>query len=112
MEKDARSFAAESILNRVFRNVPFGFSARLWDGTEISRGGRREPFTLVFRSPAIFRKLMLRPNTLRFAEAFINGQLDVEGDLIAAMQLARQIEDLRLPLGDRIAVAAQLLRIR
>lgn len=112
MEKDARSLVAESILSRIFSNVPFGFAARLWDGTEISMGGKREPFTLVFRSPATFRRLMLRPSTLRFAEAFISGDLEVEGDILAAVRLASRIETLRLGFRDRAVIAAGLLRIR
>lgn len=112
MDNDARSLVAESILSRIFRNVPFGFGARLWDGTEISIGEKREPFTLVFRSPVTFRRLMLRPNTLGFAEAFIRGDLDVEGDVLAAVRLANRIERLRLGIRDRVAIAAELLRLR
>jgi cyclopropane-fatty-acyl-phospholipid synthase len=112
MEKEASSRAAESILGRIFRDLPFGFTARLWDGRQLQVGGEPcEPFTLVFRHAATFRRLMLRPNTLRFAEAFVEGDIDIEGDIFAAVQLAQRIEDLRLGVRDRVAIAARLLKM-
>ena len=85
------------------------FAARLWDGSRLHLGGEGEPFTLVFRSRRSFRKLMLRPNTLRFALAYVNGEIDVEGDLFAAMRLAAYIEALRVSLKDRLAVLRALM---
>lgn len=112
MNRDRRSLAAQSVLGRIFRDVPFGFVARLWDGTEISLGVDLEPFTLVFRDPATFRRLMLRPNTMRFAEAFVNGKIDVEGDLFSAIRLANRIEALKLGVRDRLSILRQVARLR
>ena len=103
--------AARTILSRIFCRVPFGFAVRLWNGTRIHLGPSGEPFTLVFRSREAFRRLVLRPNTLRFALAFTDGELDVEGDLFAAMHLANRIEDLQLRLRDRVAILAALARV-
>jgi cyclopropane-fatty-acyl-phospholipid synthase len=105
-----RSSSAEAeALRRVLGGVTFGFAARLWDGSRLHLGGEGEPFTLVFRSRRSFRKLMLRPNTLRFALAYVNGEIDVEGDLFAAMRLAAYIEALRVSLKDRLAVLRALM---
>jgi len=103
--------AARIILTRVFREVPFGFAVRLWNGARIHLGSKGEPFTLVFRSREIFRRLVLRPNTLRFAVAFADGDIDVEGDLFTALRLANRIEALRLGLRDRLAILAALARL-
>lgn len=100
---------AEGILRRVFRDVPFGFAVRLWDGERIHLGPSGEPFTLVFRKRETFRRLVLRPDTLRFALAFADGELDVEGDLFTALRLANRIETLRLGVGDRLAILAALV---
>jgi len=108
---DARSVAGQRILERIFRGVPFDFAAKLWDGTRIALGEGKEPYTLVFRSPAVFRSLMLRPTTRRFGEAYVNGDLDVEGDMFAAVALASRIEQIRLGLADRVAILVQLLRL-
>lgn len=111
MENEGRSLAARSILDLVFRNLPAGFVARLWDGTQIPLGARQEPFTLVFRSPETFRRLVVHPNTLRFAEAFINGDLEIEGDVFAAVGLADRIEGLRLGVRERLKILTQLRKL-
>jgi cyclopropane-fatty-acyl-phospholipid synthase len=105
-----RSPSAEAeALRRVLGGTAFGFAARLWDGSRVHLGGDGEPFTLVFRSRRSFRKLMLRPNTLRFAVAYVNGEIDVEGDLFAAMRLAAHIEALRVGFKDRLALLRALM---
>jgi hypothetical protein len=103
--------AAAAILGRIFRNVPFGFAARLWDGARVHLGASGEPFTLVFRDRDVFRRLMLRPNTLRFATAYVDGELEVEGDLFAAIRLANRIEELRLSLADRMLILSSLAKL-
>ena len=109
---DARSLAAQSILERLFRNASFGFAARLWDGTRVHLGApSSEAFTLVFRDPRTFRRLVLRPNTRRFAEAFVEARVDVDGDLFTAVQLAHGIEGLKLGARDRLAILADLWRL-
>jgi cyclopropane-fatty-acyl-phospholipid synthase len=95
----------------VFREVPFGFAVRLWNGAQIHLGPKGEPFTLVFRNREIFRRLVLRPNTLRFAVAFADGDIDVEGDLFTALRLANRVEALRLGLRDRLAILVALARL-
>jgi cyclopropane-fatty-acyl-phospholipid synthase len=109
-EAPARSSsAAAEALRRVLGGPTFGFAARLWDGSCVHVGGEGEPFTLVFRSRRSFRRLLLRPNTLRFAVAYVNGEIEVEGDLFAAMALAAHIEALRVGLKDRLAVLRALI---
>jgi hypothetical protein len=51
---------------------------------------------------------VLRPNTLRFAVAYTEGDLDVEGDFFVAIGLANQIEALRLGLSDRLSILRAL----
>jgi len=110
-EKTGSTGAAGAILHRIFGNVPFGFAVRLWDGSRVHLGPSGEPFTLVFRRRETFRALVLRPNTLRFAVAFTEGDLDVEGDFFVAMRLANQLEALRLGLSDRLAILRAIGRI-
>jgi hypothetical protein len=103
--------AAGAILHRIFGNVPFGFAVRLWDGSRVHLGPNGEPFTLVFRRRETFRALVLRPNTLRFAVAYTEGDLDVEGDFFVAMRLANQIEAIHLGLSDRLAILRELGKV-
>jgi cyclopropane-fatty-acyl-phospholipid synthase len=67
-----------------------GFSVRLWDGSLIQPGGKSD-FTLVIEKPEALRSLLETPNELALGEAFIRGDLDVEGDFNAALAFAEQL---------------------
>jgi len=88
--------------------VPIAF--RLWDGTTVQAGKNDAPVTVVIRSPRTFRRLLLRPTSLRFGEAYIAGDVDIEGNVFAATAVGNRLEQLRLPLGTRLALLASLLR--
>lgn len=68
------------------------FAVRLWDGS-VERAGSAEPsaFTLILRHPGALRRMLLPPGELRAAEAFVHGDVDVEGDLEAAMVLGERL---------------------
>jgi hypothetical protein len=64
------------------------FAVRLWDGTiwpKNSQQSEQHPaFTLVLSHPGSLRSMFLPPTELTLGEAYIYGNFDVEGDLIAA----------------------------
>jgi cyclopropane-fatty-acyl-phospholipid synthase len=51
---------------------------RAWDGSE---AGPADAPVLVLRARAALRRLLWRPNELGLAQAYITGEIDVEGDL-------------------------------
>jgi cyclopropane-fatty-acyl-phospholipid synthase len=109
---DRRAAAAAGLLRRVFASLEAPLIFHLWDGTTARVGARGESgFAVVFRSRRAFRRIVLRPTSLRFGEAYIDGEIDIEGDLFAAMRTANAIENLRVPLGTRLAVLGGLLRV-
>jgi len=109
---DRRAAAAAGLLRRVFASLEAPLTFRLWDGTTARVGGPGESgFAVVFRSRGAFRRIVRRPTSLRFGEAYIDGEVDIEGDIFAAMRAASAIERLRVPLGARLAVLAGLLRV-
>jgi cyclopropane-fatty-acyl-phospholipid synthase len=108
---DRRVRVAANLLQRVFAAVAVPLGFRLWDGTPVSVGDGESAFAVVFGSREVFRRVLLRPTPLRFGEAFIAGELDIEGDILAAMRAADAIERLRVPLGTRLAVLAGLMRL-
>jgi len=75
------------------------FDVKFWDGS-IDRGSsQRAPFTLVFNRPASLRRMLLPPNELSIVEAYIGGDVDIEGSLEAASNLGEMIGDrLRSPV--------------
>ena len=59
------------------------FDVKFWDGT-VDRGGHGRAYTLVFNRPASLRRMLLPPNELSLVEAFISGDVDIEGSMEAA----------------------------
>jgi cyclopropane-fatty-acyl-phospholipid synthase len=109
---DRRVATAARLLRRVFAGIRTPLVFRLWDGTDARVGARGESgFTVVFRSRPVFRRLLRDPTPFRFGEAFIAGEIDIEGDVFAAMRAANEIEALHLPVGTRLAVLAGLFRV-
>ncbi len=69
------------------------FAVRYWTGF-VEAGYRLSPrFTLVFNAPASLRRMFLPPSELGLAEAFVCGDLDVEGDLNDAVSLGPAIRE-------------------
>jgi cyclopropane-fatty-acyl-phospholipid synthase len=68
------------------------FDIRLWDGT-IRRGlaSDRADFSFVIPKRGGLRRMLLPPSELSIAEAFIRGDIDVDGNLESAMSLGDAI---------------------
>jgi cyclopropane-fatty-acyl-phospholipid synthase len=62
-----------------------------YDGSRI--GPDRAPATLIVRSPDAIRRIVTAPGELGLGRAYVAGDLDVEGDIYAALTALRQ----RLP---------------
>lgn len=101
---------AAGILRRLFDRVPTGFAFRLWDGTLVPLGGGAPACTVVVHHPETFVRLMRDPSPFNFAEAYVEGALDIEGDLFAAMKIADAIEEIRLSFRDRLRLFVTLAR--
>ncbi|MFJ7269054.1 class I SAM-dependent methyltransferase [Streptomyces sp. NPDC099050] len=61
---------------------PLPVRLRAWDGSEAGPG---DAPLVVLRSPEALRRLVWQPGELGLAEAYITGDLDVEGDLAQAL---------------------------
>jgi cyclopropane-fatty-acyl-phospholipid synthase len=73
-------------------DLPIGF--RAYDG---SRAGPADaPATLVLRSPDALRRIVTAPGELGFGRAYVAGDIDVEGDIFAALELRHNLPSLRL----------------
>jgi cyclopropane-fatty-acyl-phospholipid synthase len=99
---------AADILRQVFGHIPVAFAFRLWDGTEVPIGEGAPAFAAVIKSPETFTRLIRDPSPLNFAEAYVEGAIDVEGDLFRAMTAADAIEELRLSPGQRFRILLSL----
>jgi hypothetical protein len=87
---------AARILKEAFGELDGRFAFRLWDGTEVTFGAPPPLATAVIKSPEVFVRLMRNPTPYRFAEAYVESAIDLEGDLFATMAVANAVEEIRL----------------
>jgi cyclopropane-fatty-acyl-phospholipid synthase len=79
---------------------PRDFTVRLWDGSRWeAEAGQPTRFTLVLEHPGALRQMFWPPRSLTTCEAYINGDLNVEGDIAAFWALLRYIYHDGLPKG-------------
>jgi hypothetical protein len=108
--RDLSSRRAAVILHRVLGHVVTGCAFRLWDGTCVTLGDDAPVCTVVVHRPETFFRLMRDPSPYNFAEAYVAGDLDLEGDLFAATKIADAIEEIRPSVGDRLRLLVDLWR--
>jgi cyclopropane-fatty-acyl-phospholipid synthase len=101
---------AADVLRRLFSGVPAGFAFRLWDGTQVRLGEGEPACTAVIPRRETFVRLLRDPTPLNFAEAYVEGAIDIEGDLFAAMEVADAIEEIRISFADRLRILVALWR--
>ena len=74
------------------------FSVRYWDGVTEDARTLPSPFTLVIARAGALRRMLLPPNELSIIEAALSGDVEIEGDMEAAMWLGDGINaQLRSP---------------
>ncbi|HEU4634585.1 MAG TPA: class I SAM-dependent methyltransferase, partial [Edaphobacter sp.] len=83
----ARRFAT---LFEGYAGVPF--AVRLWDGWTWACPEYSEPrCTIVFKTPAALAALMVRPSEITMGEAYLNGEIDIEGDMFAVFEVGEHL---------------------
>ena len=95
---------AAEVLGRVFGHIATGFTFRLWDGTQVPVGAGAPVCTTVVHRPETFIRLLRDPSPLTFAEAYVEGAIDIEGDLSGAMTVANAIEGIRVSAAERLRI--------
>jgi hypothetical protein len=101
---------AAEVLRHIFRRVTTGCAFRLWDGTCVVLGPGDPVCTAVVHSPETFMRLIRDPTPRNFAEAYVEGAIDLEGDLFRAMNVADAMDEIRLSVVDRLRILLTLWR--
>jgi cyclopropane-fatty-acyl-phospholipid synthase len=90
---------------------PRDFAVRLWDGSQWPADADSPRFKLVFNHPDVLRCMLRDTKTdLAISEAYIRGELDVEGNLEAAMPVAYHLMSRHWPLSTRFRAGWKLFR--
>ena len=101
---------AAAILREVFSGIQGPLSFRLWDGTGVPLSGDKPLCMVAIKSPEAFLHLIRNPSPYHFAEAYVQGKIDLEGDLFSVMSVANQLEEVRLPLLQKLRLVLSLWR--
>lgn len=94
-------------LDELFKNYEGpAFAVRLWDGWRWTPRPQQVPVcTLVVTDPKALTALLAKPDELTLGEAFVDGGLDVEGDLFSVFAVAEHIFSRPRRLKQRLAQA-------
>ncbi|CAN5358119.1 class I SAM-dependent methyltransferase [soil metagenome] len=82
---------------------------RLWDDTTLGRDG--DGFRIVLRHPWSLRAMLLPPSDLAAGEAYLDDDIDLEGDAVAIMSIGATMQQAGLSRADQARLARQLLRL-
>jgi cyclopropane-fatty-acyl-phospholipid synthase len=96
-----------------YKTIPFSavfqgydgpaFAIRRWDGGYWCSSAREKPVcTFVLQNPKALEALIAAPNELTLGEAFIHGDLDVEGDFFSAFSVAEHLFNHPRSLGQQM----------
>ncbi|ALP54853.1 hypothetical protein Tel_11810 [Candidatus Tenderia electrophaga] len=104
------SLAARRILGRVLAGYRGKVAVRLWNG-DIVHGASDAPCTVVFQHPAALRDLVVRRDLVRLAEAYLVGEIDLDGDAERLFDLVPHMQQLVLPWPEKWWLLRQALRL-
>ena len=102
---------SEELLNQLCDGYsPRDFAVRFWDGTIIGPDpGRDARFTLVLNHPGALRQMLWPFNKAGIGEAYIYGDIDIEGDILAFFDLLVHWRDKRFSAWQKLGLLRQLL---
>jgi cyclopropane-fatty-acyl-phospholipid synthase len=87
--RDAAVEASQNFLNSLFAGYrPRDFAVRFWNGSTWEADTEPPRFTLVLKHPGTLRAMFWPPNELSVAEAYLNDDYDIEGDIEACLPVA------------------------
>jgi len=91
---------------------PRDFRIRLWDGSAWdAEPGEPARFTFVLKTPGGFRAMFRSPSEITLGEAYLRGDIDVEGDLGEAFRLSDRLLRVRPGFEIRLRCARLLLSL-
>ncbi|MGF1510955.1 MAG: class I SAM-dependent methyltransferase [Myxococcota bacterium] len=82
-----------SVVESWVQNPDIPFAIRFGDGRSIT-GTDRPRFVLEFSSPDVIEGLMSRGDLAAFADAYIQGELKIHGDIQAAVGIAKRLRQI------------------
>jgi cyclopropane-fatty-acyl-phospholipid synthase len=101
---------AEQILETVFEGHPKDFNIGLWDGTLI-KWSDSPKFTLTFKDKTTFKRVLISSDAYKAGKAFVDGNVDITGDLFEAIKLSDHLSQLRLGFIEKMKMLLEVMRL-
>ena len=108
--RSAVSGAAE-ILREIFGDIEHGLQLRMWDGSAFSVGREVLPVTVTFTSLDSFKRVLLNPQADAFAEAYCDGDIELDGDLFEVMKVADSFDEIELTTMQKFMFALRIWKL-
>ncbi|MFN8377940.1 MAG: cyclopropane-fatty-acyl-phospholipid synthase family protein [Anaerolineae bacterium] len=106
---DPRVQHVMSLVEHLFPS-PRTFSLCFWDGSELA-ADRENYLRLTFHHPGTLRRILTPPIGLSVGEAYIYGDLDIDGDLFEAFTLMNALSDRAYSIGDTVHLLREWLAL-
>lgn len=88
------------------------FGVRLWNGdSDMPAASAQPPFTVVLHDAGSLRRMLLPPSELSMIEAYLRGDIDVEGDLESASTIADGVAQRLRSVGTLARLTRRLLAL-
>lgn len=82
-----------------------------WDGSRVALGAAPPVATVLVRGPAAIARVLRHPSAMGLAEAWIAGELELQGDLPDVIALRDRLADVRFSWPDRVRLLAAATRL-
>jgi hypothetical protein len=92
MAADDSLRCAAELLALVFGPQSYSWSFRLWDGSLVHCGSEPAASVVHFKSRELFRRLLDNLSVDALGEAYIHGDIDLEGDLFDVMERCNYLD--------------------
>ena len=104
---------AERLLDQVAggRLARLPLTIRFWDGSELPGSTPTRDAAVVLRDPAAIMHLLRTPSQLGLARAWVDGSLDVEGDLEAVLRTRRAFDGIHVSAADGVRIARTVIGV-
>jgi cyclopropane-fatty-acyl-phospholipid synthase len=100
---------ALTFFEELLSDYPRDFAVRLWDGSRLDpQPGQPTRCTLIINRPGALRRLFQPANHASLGEAYIYGDVDIEGDVEALFPLVPYLLNLKIGKARQLRLAALL----
>lgn len=92
-----------SKIEEIFSKTNKNFNMEFWNGENVVYSEKPD-FVLKFNDKETFKRLLMNPNSMTFAEAYMNKEFDIEGNIFLALQLKEELKNLEVSNKDKMAL--------